>query len=101
MAYPYRDTFRNSFWVAVKDLNHYGFDVAINNDSNTIRISRNINKKLDGIAIAHSDLIPIESNVAFTQKEAYIENRKLTAYQIELSYISRKSSERLIRMLNQ
>ncbi|MBN3523750.1 hypothetical protein [Paenibacillus apiarius] len=26
-------TFRNSFWVAVKDLNHYGFDVAINNDS--------------------------------------------------------------------
>lgn len=81
-------TFRNAFWVPVKHLTQYGFDVAINGNSTPIRITRNVSKEVKGVADQQSSK---KKKVLFTQRDVYIGNRQLTSYQIDNTIVIRLS----------
>lgn len=81
-------TFRNAFWVPVKHLTQYGFDVAINGNSTPIRITRNVSKEMKGVSEKQSNK---KKQVQFTQRDVYVGNRKLTSYQIDNTTVIRLS----------
>lgn len=81
-------TFRNAFWVPVKHLTQYGFDVAINGNSTPIRITRNVSKEMKGVSEKQSNK---KKQVRFTQRDVYVGNRKLTSYQIDNTTVIRLS----------
>ncbi|WP_289356536.1 hypothetical protein [Paenibacillus sp. S-12] len=84
-------TFRNSFWIPVKQLIEYGFDVAVGGKTDPIRISRNLNKEIKGVKQGNTAPSKKEITVHYTDKEIYVGNLKLTAYQIDNTNVIRLS----------
>lgn len=84
-------TFRNSFWIPIKQLTEYGFDVAVGGKSDPIRISRNLNKEVKGVKQANTAPSKKEITVQYTNKEIYVGNIKLTAFQIDNTNVIRLS----------
>ncbi|UHA73017.1 hypothetical protein [Paenibacillus sp. 481] len=85
-------SFRNSSWISVSDLNQYGFDVTHSKGSNLIRVSRNTSKPIKRASlVAAKPTLATKQSVSYTNMGVYIENRKVTTYQIDNKNVIRFS----------